>query len=515
LTDYEDYLYDDFPYEEAHPDRLATLATLFDLRPAPPERCRVLELGCGLGGNLIPMAEELRESTFVGVDLSAPQIESGLADIRALGLNNITLLAMNILEIDESIGTFDYILCHGVFSWVPPEVQTKILDLCRSQLAPNGVAYISYNTLPGWHLRGMIREALLREAGSAGTPEERIARARKLLGLLSMTPPESGYGTAWLRSEIEMLEKLSDSYILYEHLVKHNRPIYFKDFALLAARAGLQYLADSLFYTMVPDRFGPDVAARISEMSQSLIDAEHYMDLVDMRYFRRSLLCRREQRVNRAINARRLAGLWVSTPLRAASEPPDIRSDAKEVFRASKRTELSTSMPLLKAALVILERNQPRGLPLEELCVAARALVNDAAPEPPTQEDLDRLGGNILGLYAKNQVDLNVRGVGCAVTVSSKPKTTGLARLQARRGQPGCTTLRHRHIATDAFDRSLLARMDGTLTLEELVDRVASDVREGKVLVEVDGKPRSEREVLLSIAAQKLERMARGGFLSP
>lgn len=517
MADYEDYLYDDYPYEEAHPDRLGAIAALFDLHPAPPASCRVLELGCGLGGNLIAMASALPGSTFVGVDLSAPQIEAGRSDARALGLTNIELRAMNILDVNDSFGTFDYILSHGVYSWVPPDVQAKMLALVRALLAPSGVAYISYNTLPGWHIRGLIRDALLRESGQEGTPEQRIRRARELLSLLAMAPSDASFGNAWMKSEVDMLERLSDSYILYEHLVKNNRPVYFKDFAHAAGIAGLRYLADAIFYTMVPERFGKAVAAKISEMSRTILDTEQYMDMLDMRYFRRTLLCHREVEVDRSLTWKRLSGLWISTPLQATSESPEIRSDTNEIYRANNRTEIGSTSPLLKAALAVLEQTYPRGVLFEDLCARAAKLLSDG-DEPPdaasAQADRERLGANLLGLYANNQIDINVRALGCVTEAGERPQTSAVARLQARRGKPGVTTLRHRVVPVDAFDRSMLSRMDGARTLDEIIDGIEADVDDGAVIVQVDGVPRRERDVLENIAQQKLARFARTALLT-
>jgi len=75
--------YDEVPYEsqsfpQSHPNRLATLGRLFGLSPAPVAQCRVLELGCASGGNLIPMAYHLPESEFVGLDLIRQSSDSYL-----------------------------------------------------------------------------------------------------------------------------------------------------------------------------------------------------------------------------------------------------------------------------------------------------------------------------------------------------------------------------------------------------------------------------------------------------
>src|SRR5262245_58637378 len=159
-TSYDEIPYSNTAFSYTHPDCLATVAALYGLTPPPVDRCRVLELGCGRGGNLIPMALALPDSRFLGIDLSARQIASGQEMVTALGLANIELRPFSILDVDESFGLFDYIICHGVYSWVPAEVQDKILAICARNLAPNGVAYVSYNTYPGWHQRGTVREML-------------------------------------------------------------------------------------------------------------------------------------------------------------------------------------------------------------------------------------------------------------------------------------------------------------------------------------------------------------------
>ena len=125
------------------------------------KRCRVLELGCASGDNLIPMAIELPNARFVGIDLSERQIEQGRQSVAALGLANIDLRRVNIANVDASWGTFDYILCHGIYSWVPAPIREKLLAICRENLAPTGIAFVSYNTLPGWHMRGMIRDMMV------------------------------------------------------------------------------------------------------------------------------------------------------------------------------------------------------------------------------------------------------------------------------------------------------------------------------------------------------------------
>ncbi|OQX00120.1 MAG: hypothetical protein BWK73_49285 [Thiothrix lacustris] len=91
-----------------------------------------------------------------------PQVSIGQQVVSALNLTNIRLDVGDILELQAAdIGQFDYIIAHGVYSWVPMVVREKILQLARDCLTPNGLAYISYNLLPGWRMRGSLRDLLL------------------------------------------------------------------------------------------------------------------------------------------------------------------------------------------------------------------------------------------------------------------------------------------------------------------------------------------------------------------
>jgi SAM-dependent methyltransferase len=212
-TSYDEVPYGNYVFPYTHPETLATVASLFGLSTAPVRRCRVLELGCGTGSNLLPMAQDLPDSRFVGIDLSARQIDMGQEVARALGLPNLELRAASIMDVDARFGEFDYILCHGVYSWVPPEVQDKVLAVCRQNLAPHGVAYVSYNTYPGWHIRGMIREMMCFHALQFDDPAARVGQARALLELLreSVGDAKTVYGSL-LQIESDLLEAASDTY---------------------------------------------------------------------------------------------------------------------------------------------------------------------------------------------------------------------------------------------------------------------------------------------------------------
>src|SRR5437762_7081549 len=215
--------YDEMPYEghayaQTHPSRLAVVATLFGLDPPPVETCRVLELGCASGGNLIPMAEGLPGATFAGIDLSTRQVTEGQQFIEKLGLTNLTLRHASITDVDESFGKFDYVLAHGVFSWIATDVRERLLDVCAKHLAPGGVAYVSYNTYPGWHMRGMIRDMMQYHATRFATPQLRVQQARALLDFLAQSVRQEGPYSVLLKTELENIRHQADHYLYHEHL---------------------------------------------------------------------------------------------------------------------------------------------------------------------------------------------------------------------------------------------------------------------------------------------------------
>ena len=230
MSDLAPSSYDEMPYIEAvfaqtHPDRLATLAKLFGISTPGLETCQVLELGCASGSNLIPMALGLPNATFVGIDLSARQIGQGQQTVKALDLENIELRHGNIADIGAAWGKFDYIICHGIYSWVPEAIREKILDVCRENLAPTGVAFVSYNTLPGWHLKGMVRDMMSFHASQFQDAPTKVRQARALLDFLAQSiPANSAYGMT-LKQVLDTIRPEADAYLFHEYLEDVNEPV--------------------------------------------------------------------------------------------------------------------------------------------------------------------------------------------------------------------------------------------------------------------------------------------------
>ena len=288
---------DEFPYTshsfpQSHPDRLATVAALLGLKTAPVAHCRVLELGSASGGNLIPMALTLPKSQFIGLDLSARQVEDGRKVIDSLGLTNVELRHMSILDVGPELGQFDYIICHGVYSWVPDTVRDKILAVCSTNLTPEGIAYVSYNTYPGWHMRGMIRDMMKYHAQKFDDAKRKVSQARALINFLAESVPdqEGPYG-ALLKRELKHMREKADYYLLHDHLEEVNDPIYFHQFVQAASQHGLAYVGEAAMETMATNTFPAKVEASLDRVSRDRVQREQYMDFLRNRTFRQTLLC--------------------------------------------------------------------------------------------------------------------------------------------------------------------------------------------------------------------------------
>lgn len=462
------YVSDTFPF--THPDLMATLATIFGLKPVAPRHCRVLELGCAGAGNIIPMAYNYPESHFVGVDFSRRQIDAGKKDIDALGLKNIELKRMNILDIDKKIGNFDYIIVHGIYSWVPKNVQDKLLSLCNQLLNPNGVAYISFNTYPGWHFRGAVREMMLYHTANAGEPEARAREARAFLEFLSESVPveNSAYGSM-LKAELKYLSQQRDDYIIHEYLEERNEALYFYQFAERIHAHGLQYLAECEFYQMLnvglPDGVG-ETLERISD--NQILKKEQYLDFLRNRYFRRTLICREDQALKRSINHQSVLPFFVACSAEAVPENIDIFSSENQSFQ-SRGLFLNTSRPLVKAAFKHLLDISPQSIKIDDLHRIARENVGPEHDASTEQESLQVLCADLLTAFAFDMVTLRTEQAQFVNTVSEYPIASLLSRYQSQKQERVSNQL-HQTIFLDVFYRNLLLILDGSRDKNKLLE---------------------------------------------
>jgi methyltransferase-like protein/SAM-dependent methyltransferase len=512
---YDAVPYQSLPFAQTHPDRLAGLARLLGLKAPAVETARILELGAAAGGNLIPMAEQLPAATFIGIDQSARQVADGQAMIRALGLSHVGLKQADIRDVDGSFGTFDYVIAHGVYSWVPDDVQEKILSICRRNLNPDGVAYVSYNTLPGWSMRGMIRQMMLFHARRFGDPVEQVRQARRIIDFLAKSAAaDTPYGT-YLRSELEELRRASDHYIFHDHLEENNHPCLFAEFAARAARHGLRFLAEADLQTMVPGHFPAEVQDVLRRVSGDTVYLEQYMDFLRNRMFRQTLLVPDDKEPTYDLKPSSLSGLYVAAAVRPERPGFDPFAEGFEKFSAVGGMTLQATDPIVKSALAELADRWPGRVEFEELCKRSRARLGGN----PTPDDVEQIGLALLQFLTTGGprvLEVTPRPLNVAVGVPDRPRVSPLARRQAARGAP-VTTLRHETFHLSDFDREVLRRLDGTRDRSAVLSAVMDRVKEGALTVAHDGRPVTdvaEAKPLVSAAVTEvLNRFSRCSLL--
>ncbi|HLH89404.1 MAG TPA: class I SAM-dependent methyltransferase [Xanthobacteraceae bacterium] len=240
------------PFPMTHPALTGAIARLFALEAAPLGGARVLELGCAAGGNIIPAAARHPDASVLGIDLSPAQVAGGRARIADLRLSNIEIRCQSFADFDgRTEGPFDYIICHGVYSWVPAPLRDAILRICRDGLSRRGVALVSYNVLPGWRMLQALRDSFLLHQKPDADPRRRVAEARALLALLPRGAPDDGAYKSFLTAEAARLAAASDDYLAHEFLDDVNEPCTFREFVDAAQRHDLAFLAEADLPSMI------------------------------------------------------------------------------------------------------------------------------------------------------------------------------------------------------------------------------------------------------------------------
>lgn len=295
---YDDLMYESGAFPQTAINNLEARARLMGLQPAPAANAKVLELGCSMGGNIITQALYYPDAEFVGIDLSGRQVTQGNAIIEKMGLKNVHLEEKDILTIDESFGKFDYIIVHGIWSWVPDAVKDKIFSICRNNLTEHGIAYISYNVYPSWKRQEQLRE-IMYFAGRDVLEEPLEARTRKgldaLKALAEILENDKGLGGGGKLPAIQKILNHNFYYIAHEYMEAFNDPIYVNGFIEWANRHRLAYIGDTDLHVSFVSWMAEHTRERILALAGGdYIAKEFYSDILSDRQFRRSLLCREE-----------------------------------------------------------------------------------------------------------------------------------------------------------------------------------------------------------------------------
>jgi SAM-dependent methyltransferase len=456
-TEYNEVAYPSAIYPQTHPDRLATIGRLFGVAPAPVEKARVLELGCGDGANLIAMADALREAHFIGIDLASAPVQRGREVLKALNISNVELQVGDILQCDLAGARFDYIIAHGLYSWVPGAVRDRVLQICRDHLAPEGIAYISYNAYPGNHLRDLARGMMQYHARNFRDPLQQIRQARGLLQLASGARPEPELFHQVVKQEFERCLKYTDAGFYHDDLCPTNQPIYFWQFVEHAQTFGLQYLAEADVADMQTDGLAPQVLEVLKGLDpRNFIAREQYLDFFKGRAFRQTLLCRHDVKIDRELKPERIGDLLVSADVRSVA----INGDAED-FAGPRSAVITIRDSLARSALNRLGEIWPKRVPARELC-----------PSDPAH-----LLAFLVRCYEMSFIELHTWSPNFVTKISERPAASAVARYQAAVSDV-IPTPRHTTLKIDGpIARKLVRLLDGSHNREELLRQLSGEER--------------------------------------
>jgi len=434
------------------------MAILHGLSPAPVDRCRVLEVACGDGANLIPMAYAIPGSEFVGFDLAQLPIERGQARIGELGLKNVRLFVGDLLEVGEELGSFDYIIAHGLYAWAPDNVRDRLLELGGALLSGNGVAFVSYNAKPGGYLRTMLRDMMLFGTNSIDDPIQRVAEGFRFLRFVAGSRPKDDVYRQLIESQLVGMEKRAAAVTSHDELSSNYQPASFFEFVAHAQRHGLAYLCEA----SLPPPTDPGYSAEIHSALENvgggdLLRQEQLLDFVRMRMYRETLLCKAGRALRRDFPAEYLRRLLFAS--QATPVPGEAPGSTAFVLPGGV-VKMESNHPAVTALLLELGRAWPRALCFEALepHLAANGLT------------LDGQGAALLiRLAIAKIIEFRTWNAPLASAIPERPRASACSRQEAV-AHALVTSLLHRTVGLeDEKLRNLLRLLDGTRNRAELL----------------------------------------------
>ena len=429
MTSYDDVPYPTAVFPQATPDRLATIARLHGLEPPDIATARVLEIGGGDALNLLAVAAAYPQVSGLSFDLAATAVECGRSWAGLAGIDKVAIEQMDLLDAAAGALTveWDYVIAHGVYAWVPEPVRAAVFALIGRLLASNGVAFVSYNALPGGHMRTAMREMLLLHLEGIVDPAERLERAREFLEIFAEDDSVD-------EPIVEVMRRLARAMLERDPAVLHHdemgdvyAPQQLVAVAKAAAAHGLQWLGDSS-------------VGRFADGFEDIRTVQ-LRDYAEGRYFRQSLFVRAEAEPERRLDPAYVAALHAACHGR--------RTGDTEFTADDNRCEV-TDPGLIDA--------------LERLiaCFPERIACADLFDDPPHLEAMFRM-------FDAGLITLHAGPAPCVVSPGDRPVASPLARMQIADDWPIVTTLDLRGLAiSDPRPRAFVLLLDGSRDRHQL-----------------------------------------------
>lgn len=491
-----------------HPDHLGAVAALHGLKAAPGDRCRFLEIGCGDAWNILPMADGLPTSDFVGIDLDADRLARGEQVRSTTGLNNLSLRADDFLKLEASAGRFDYVVAHGVYGWAGEAVRAVFFERVADLLHEGGIATVGTSVYPGCRIYELGRELALFHAHESGASEGEplLKQLRAVARYFAENMARPGLETTLAADQYQRLVGLPDYLLAFDQL-GDAQPSYFEPLVRRAERAGLTFVADAGVPSGYYGRLPAGLRQGIAELTGDPIAREQYADFCALPTFRYFVFAKGGKPPAEP-SVEHLRELFFLGNFRQtdASDPKRQGPTGFE-FDAIKFT---VEEPLVKAALLELGADFPHALPFDELEKRALARLGRDAID-------SRFAPAVLGLVLAGSLFVRASPVRAATTVAERPRIFETARFQLNAFERATTALHTSVWVPTLLDREALRSCDGRRTFAEIVSELVHLVNNGAIpRTELGPASGSELTAAVSRRLEKaLAHALRYGLLSP
>lgn len=440
-TPYDTIAYPSVVQSSVQPEPMAVAAKLAGLDPVPLDQARVLEIGGGTCFGLIAFAAANPGSSCHGIDLAATAIARG-QELAGDNVPNVTLAVADIMTAHElyPAGSFDYVIAHGVYAWVPEPVRRALLKLVAHVLSDRGVALISYNAMPGGHIRLILRETVLHAVAGIDDPQERVAQAYAFLE--DYAQPQEGDEPLLvaLRGHAESMLKRLPGVLFHDEMAEFFAPVSLSDFVHAAGDYGLKFLNDAGRNRSF-DGFLKRDAGDVADPDGQVLRAAQARDYREICFFRATLLVPNAAPVDRRIDSARMEDMWISAEFETLSDGE---------FRMGQ-DRFTVSDPQLAQALAELASIAPARRPVREIA------------------NNDHQRQVLLALRNDWFVMFHLGPAGFVLSPGDKPETGAWTRGMLLRGERDVVSFTYTQMHIDQPElRALLIATDGTRSLAEL-----------------------------------------------
>lgn len=453
------------------------LCSLWPHGPRPlTQRFVLTELGCGDGANLLPLAFYNHEATFIGIDSCAAAIHCVQEGVSRLGLENIHFVQEDVRTLEQSdFRSSDYIIAHGLYSWVPKKARQAILNFCQNSLTPSGLAYISYNAQPEWSMRSLVRDTLLRAPSvREAAVEHQAARAVEVATQLLEDLPSRDYDFgALFAEELARVRDGNLGYVFHEYLAEINEGFWLRDFVAHAQEHGLDYVADAQDFRW-EGQIPQALRCSLAERDLDPIEQEEMADLLCHRHFRASILCRTDAPRQSMTPLEILQTAFIGTSLCAESDPFDLTEGKAETFCRDHGAKITLDASITKAAILLLAHQWPEGIRFESLWQRASQFlichgygVNSGAREQLLEE--------LIVLYEIGQLDLRLDEPNYRWDIPEYPRAHALARYEAQHRE-ALTSPFHLPVTFEPEALQFVHELDGSRSNKELQREFGSEM---------------------------------------